>query len=141
MDVLTSCFRGAYNFKRLVKNEKIFMSGVVTFSDLGGGKYRYDEVGTYMKHEAPKNCFQTRFFIIKDSFLIIQKIDRSALHEFQIPQDFSLPLMFLHTHQCKNDAYELLLTIVSKNKFKTVYKIKGPHKSENIQTIYTRCGV
>ena len=135
------CFSGVYNFKRIVKTEKFFMSGTVEFNDLGSGKYQYYEVGTYVLLGTPKNCFQTRFFIIKDTFFTIQKNDGSVLHEFQIPQDLSLPLTLHHVHHCKSDTYELLLTFLSKNQFKTVYKIKGPHKNEQIQTIYSRCGM
>jgi hypothetical protein len=128
MEILKSCFSGVYNFKRLVKNENIFMTGTVEFDDLGNGKYRYNEKAIYVLHETPKNCFQTRFFIIKDTSLIIQKIDGSMLHEFQIHQGLSFPLAFHHVHQCKNDVYELLLNFLSKNQFKTTYKISGLKK-------------
>ena len=139
MHVLAPCFCGIYNFNRVVQNENIVMTGTVTFNRLYDGKYHYHEIGNYVLHKTPQNCFQTRIFIIKNTSFFIQKKDGSMLHEFQISQDSSLPLTLHHVHQCKNDIYELLLTFLSKNQFKTTYKIIGPYKNEQIHTIYTRC--
>lgn len=138
MEILKACFRGTYNFKRIVQNEDILMTGAATFDFLEEGKYQYNEVGTYMLHETTQNCFQTRFFIIEDTSFFIQKIDKSVLHEFQIPRDFRLPLTLRHVHHCKNDKYALSITLLSKNKFITVYKISGPKKNQEISTTYSR---
>lgn len=138
MEILKACFHGSYNFVRTVQSENIVMTGTIVFELLEGGKYQYNEVGTYALHETTQNCFQTRFFIIEDTSFFIQKNDKSVLHEFQIPQDFRLPLTLRHVHHCKNDKYELFMTFLSKNKFKTIYKILGPQKNQEIHTVYSR---
>lgn len=134
--MLKSCFSGVYNFRRIVQNENISMKGTATFISIDDEKYRYHEVGHYVQHETPKSFFQTRFFIIENTSFVIQKIDGSALHEFQIPQDSSFPLVLRHAHYCKNDVYDITLTFLSEHEFKTSYKIKGPQKNEEIHTHY-----
>lgn len=136
--LLKACFNGTYRFTRTIQRDNIVMSGTVVFNGLENGTYQYNETGLYVLHGVLHDCFQTRYFIIKAPFFMIQKRDGEPLHEFQIPRR---PALLTHTHQCNNDTYKLNLSVVSADMFKTDYTLHGPKKNQTIQTVYTRYGL
>ncbi len=139
INILKSCLSGRYDFKQITRNENLSFTGTSIFEPISDEKTRHTKKGSYMLNGQEQEFFQVRYFIFQPGRMIMEKYEKSLLHEFLIPDNYSnLPLTLHHTHYCNDDIYNIMMNIISLDEFQTEYIIKGPKKNAIIQSFYTR---
>lgn len=133
------CFTQEYHFVRHVTAPQIAIWGTAVFEAETPFVSRYFEHGYYWLNGEKNECYQTRYFVVAENHLHIQKQNRAPLHTFMLPESLSeYPLILQHTHLCNRDQYAISLKIESPDKFETCYEINGPLKQNAITTLYAR---
>jgi hypothetical protein len=137
-------FTGSYTYKRQISSPALRIEGLAHFKKTQDSECLYHEKGKYCLEQGKTlNSNQQRFFIWNEVSLIIQKKDRSILHQLIISDnahivDEIFPLSLHNTHLCKKDHYKLHLCISSPRDFSTHYIVQGPSKNYTIDTVYTK---
>lgn len=140
-DRVRHTFQGTYTFHRTISSPLIAYNGTACFSPLSEKRIKYFEEGTYWQEGVSQYAYQERSMEFYEDHFLILKSDGRLLHHFDYPsqqkQDSS-PLLFSHTHVCRDDLYKGELLIKTENEFYLNYRVIGPSKDYEIKTFYRK---
>ncbi|HCU06013.1 MAG TPA: hypothetical protein DIC42_00275 [Holosporales bacterium] len=128
-------FQGSFNFKRIVSDPELIVTGTAIFIKHDNNKVQYREEGHYTLNGTEYVCYQQQTFLLTTDTLIIQNNIGKTLHIFNVDNKNT---KLQNTHICKNDHYVIDINIQSNDCFITSYSVKGPKKNYSMMTTYKR---